>query len=225
MNKYLKRLTISVAALGLLAIAPIASAETTNTTTTTNTKKTDTSTSVAESANEIKDRAVRLEKEKIELKVKPEAKEVESIKSKCKPAQLKVKDVGDKTELNVKERSKAYTEVVTKLTETVAKLKAKGVVTTTLEQEIALLNTKIALFNTDLATYKTALSDLKLHDCVTDPTGFKAVLESARTANTKLIADAADIKAYIKNTIKPTLLQIRTALEAQEKVTTNKESN
>lgn len=221
MNKYLKRLTLSVVALGLLVIAPMASAET-NTTTT---KKADTTGSVAESAIEMKNREARLEKEKIELKVKPETKEVESIKSKCKPAQLKIKDVGDKTELNVKERSKAYTEVVTKLTETVAKLKVKGVVTTTLEQEIALLNTKIALFNTDLATYKTALSDLKLHDCVTDPTGFKAVLESARTANTKLIADAADIKAYIKNTIKPTLLQIRTALEAQEKVTTNKESN
>ena len=223
MNKYLKRLTLSVAALGLLAIAPMASAETNNTTTTT--KKPETSSSVAESAIEMKNREARLEKEKIELKVKPETKEVESIKSKCKPAQLKIKDVGDKTELNVKERSKAYTEVVTKLTETVSKLKAKGVVTTTLEQEIALLNTKIALFDTDLATYKTALSDLKLHDCVTDPTGFKAVLEAARTANTKLIADAADIKAYIKNTIKPTLLQIRTALEAQEKVTTNKESN
>ena len=219
MNKYLKRLTLSVVALGLLVIAPMASAET-NTTTT---KKADTTGSVAESAIEMKNREARLEKEKIELK--PEKKEVESIKYKCKPAQLKIKDVGDKTELNVKERSKAYTEVVTKLTETVAKLKVKGVVTTTLEQEIALLNTKIALFNTDLATYKTALSDLKLHDCVADPTGFKAVLESARTVNTKLIADAADIKAYIKNTIKPTLLQIRTALEAQEKVTTNKESN
>ena len=223
MNRYLKRLTLSVAALGLLVIAPMASAETNDTTT--NITAASSSVAESESANDIKERTFRLERGKIELKVKPDAKEVEGIKSKCKPAQLKVKDVGDKTELRVKDRSRAYAEVATKLSETVAKLKAKGVVTTTLEQEIVLLNTKIALFATDLVTYKTALSDLKLHDCVTDPTGFKAFLETARTAHTKLIADAADIKAYIKNTIKPTLLEIRTALEAQEKVNTNEESN
>jgi hypothetical protein len=46
-------------------------------------------------------------------------------------------------------------------------------------------------------------------DCTADPTGFKASLESARTAREQLAKSAADIRAYIQQTIKPTLVEIR----------------
>ena len=53
-------------------------------------------------------------------------------------------------------------------------------------------------------------------DCVTDPTGFKASLETARTARQKVATDATDIRTYVTGTIKPTLAKLRQQLETSK---------
>ncbi len=182
--------------------------QTSETTTTTTTSETKT-----EDAAALKD---RLEKKKTELKIKLTNLEQEKIKTRCKAAQGVVTSLSEKVKNNGPNRTKAYTELVSRLTALIDRLKAKGVDVTELQQELAVLQTKIDTFNTDLAAYKQALSDLKNVDCSTDPTAFKAALEASRAARDKLIADAADIKAYVKDTIKPTLEKIRAELKAQE---------
>jgi chromosome segregation ATPase len=111
-------------------------------------------------------------------------------------------------------RTKDYEALSSNLNTMLEKLNAKNIDTTELKAELTAVQTKITTFSTDLTAYKQALSDAKNADCTTDPAAFKAALQTARTARDKVVKDAADIKAYVINTIKPTLQKIRTQLSS-----------
>ena len=162
----------------------------------------------------------RLEGLKTSLKIKLTTAEQANLKAKCKAAQTIAAKLNDRFGTSVTTRTKAYDNLSKHLTDIIAKLKDKGVDVTKLQQESTELQAKIATYKTDLASYKQALSDVKTIDCVADPAAFKAALQTARTAHDKLVADAIAVKAYVKDTIKPTLEEIRKSLEAQE--STNK---
>lgn len=163
----------------------------------------------------------RLADRKTELNIKLTTVEQAHIKDRCKVAQgAGVNSLEGRVKGVETSRNEVYRNLVNRLADLDAKLKAKKVDTTKLEAEIAILKTKIATFQADLAKYKQALVDLKSMDCVADPTAFKASLESARTLREQLLKDATDVKSYVTDTIKPTLKDIRAQLEAQEKTST-----
>ena len=160
----------------------------------------------------------RLSTRKAELKTKLSTVEQERLKSKCKVAQTgAVSSLSGRIKVIETSRAEVHTNLVNRLNKLVEKLKAKDVDTTKLEAEITELKTKIATFKADLAKYRQAVIDLKAMDCVSDPDAFKASLESARTLRETVAKDAAAIKTYVNDTIKPTLKDIRAALEAKEK--------
>jgi len=167
----------------------------------------------------------RINKFKTNFKINLTADEMSRIKLKCVGAQTIVGDLHTKFGDKITPRTKAYTELQTRLNNLVTKLKAKSVDTTTLEAEITTLNTKIATFNTDLTAYKQALSDLKDVNCKTDPTGFQAALQAARSAHNTLVSDALAIRTYLVNTIKPTLQDIKKQLDAKASSTTSGGNN
>ncbi len=175
-----------------------------------------TSNDTTETPTQVKEREDRITKLKDELNVRLSTLEETHIKSACLPAQARVAHLNTKFGTSVTKRTQAYTEIQKNLDNLVAKLKAKNVDTTTLEQEITTLKTKIATYATDLATYKQAISDLKNVDCKADPTGFQAALDAARAAHLTLIDDTTTIKTYVSETIKPTLKLIKTDLEQAE---------
>lgn len=164
----------------------------------------------------------RLEKLKTSLKIALTNAEQARLKQRCKAAQTIAAKLNERFGTSVTTRTKAYENLVKHLTNIIAKLKAKGVDVSKLQQENVELQSKIATYKTDLASYKQALSDVKTIDCVADPAAFKAALQTARTAHDKLVNDAIAIKTYVKDTIKPTLEEIRKTLEAQE--STNKKT-
>ena len=127
----------------------------------------------------------------------------------CKPSQAIVKNLGEKVNANVPQRYKAFENLESHLDTLITKLGTTSVDLTKLKEEQAMLKTKIATFKTDYEAYKATLTDLRSVDCSTDTTGFKAALEDARTARQKLSDELADMKAYIKDTIKPTIVEIR----------------
>jgi len=209
----------------LMAIAPVAahategssgssSGSSSNESTETETETTEPSTEPSTDSAAMK---VRLDKLKDTLKLKLAASEQEHLKGRCKAAQTVVGTVGDSVKSKFPVREKAYIQIVTNLNKLVVKLKAKNADTTALEAQIAVLQTKIDQFNTDVAAYRQSLTDLKTIDCTTDPTTFKTALVASRTAHDKVLADAADIKTYVKGTIKVTLEGIRSSLETAEK--------
>ncbi len=158
----------------------------------------------------------RLEERKTALKTRLTATEQQRLKSKCKASQGNLSSLKGRIKGIDTSRANVYRELVERLTKLSGKLKENGVDTAQLDSQIDELKTKIETFKTDLAAYKQAVSDLADMDCVQDPTAFKASLETARTAREKVNADAAAIKAYVKDTIKPTLQQLRSTLEKNE---------
>lgn len=174
-----------------------------------------------EETTEAKALRERLEKKKAEFRVNLSLVDKERLKNRCKPAQALIKTESEKVAGRVVVRTRAYAKLVEHLNSLVSKLEAKNVDVAELTSQIATLETKIAKFDTDLDAYKQTLSDLRILDCRADPDAFKAALEAARAARDTLVSDAADIKTYVKDTIKVTLQAIRAGLEAQENESEN----
>lgn len=156
----------------------------------------------------------RINKRKAELKIRLSAAEKLKIQNKCQASQGHVSSVKGRIQGIETSRTQVYSNMTDRLTDLSEKLKNKGADTAALDAAIAELKKKIETFNTDLATYKQAVSDLADMDCKTDPDGFKASLQAARTAQETTSKDAKDVRAYVNDTIKPLLKTIRTALEA-----------
>ena len=198
------RITVALSTgllLSVLLVAPVLAVETT---------QDDASTSQAQTKKE--DLQKRLEKRKEALKTKLTVAQEKRLGLRCKNAQAMIKDLQAKaTKVHVN-RAEAHKNLVTRLTTLQGKLDSKGADTAKLKTQITELQTKIAMFDTDLATYKQSVADLVDMDCTVDPAGFKASLEEARAELKKVQADSAAVKAYVKDTIKPTLVAIRVSI-------------
>lgn len=185
---------------------------------TTQTKKDDTQTTDTSNKNTDDQKAKlkeRLEKRKADAKLRLTTAQEKRLQTKCKTAQGFVKKIDGRNGTIETNRHKVHTTLVDRLNELQAKLVAKGVNTDTLKGQITELQTKVDTFNTDFAAYKQAVSDVtSIEDCTTDPTAFKTSLDAARTALQKVRDDAAAIRSYVKDTIKPTLAAIRAELNA-----------
>jgi hypothetical protein len=182
-----------------------------NTTSTTN-NNTTTEQKPVLSESEKKDLASRLQKRKDELKTKLNAVEQQRIKTKCTNSQGKLSSVAGKVNGIETSRTEVYGGLVARLSLLSSRLQNQGVDNTALQTTIDGLKAKIDVFNTDLATYKQAVTDLRAMDCVADPVAYKASLDAARAALVKLQEDAKAVRAYVTDTVKPTLAQIRKQL-------------
>lgn len=112
-----------------------------------------------------------------------------------------------------KSRNKAYSEISTKLEELYKRLEAQAFETSKLKANLDELNSKLATFSADMKGYRQASKDMAQIDCRQDPVSFIAALETARTKHDALVVLVSDIREYVANTIKPTLLQVRAQIE------------
>lgn len=135
------------------------------------------------------------------------------LKAKCKASQGKISSVGGKVNGIETSRAKVHSNIVNHLEKLSAKLKAKSIDTVALDASIVTLKEKITTFKTDLALFKLALEDLAEMDCEANPDGFQASLDVARSARKLVHDDSLAIKAHVKDTIKPLLVDIRSKLE------------
>lgn len=224
-----KRITYFAMSLSLL-IAYIAvpitahsvSAETTTTTVkqedsirTTESTTHDSATEV-ESAEDKAARPARITEYKKQLKETLTTAAKTRIEGRCVAAQalLKVKKSNNYSVHTA--RTDAYDKILSKLQELSATASAKGVDVTLLQTNITELQAKIAAFKTANTPYQLALTDLLAIDCKTDPIAFKAALEAARTKQTDVYNASQAIRTYLKETVKPTLITIKKALESEE---------
>lgn len=194
----------------------IATAETTTTTPNTTTTKpatTGTAQTTPTTTADPKALAERIAKRKTDLKTKLTNAEKLRIQSKCKASQGSISSVKGRINGIETSRTQVYKNLVSRLTDLSAKLKNKGIDTAGFDAQIAKLQTLINTFNTDLAIYKLAVSDLVDVDCATDPEGFKASLEAARSSQAVVSKDAAAVRTEVNDVIKPLLKTVRAQLE------------
>ncbi len=185
-----------------------------NTTSTSGSDKASAQTTNSETSEDKLTLQQRLDKRKAELKTKLTTAEQARLKLKCKASQGLLSRLQGRITGIETSRANVYGELADRLTKFSTKLKGQGVDTTQLQSELEVLNTKIETFKTDLAAYKLAVSDLASMDCATDPTAFKASLTAARTAHDKVMSDSVEIKKYVNDTIKPTLVQLKQKLSS-----------
>jgi hypothetical protein len=195
--KRLKLILSSLIVTPLLLVPAVAHAVTT-TTTTTETVTTETTTQ-------------RIGKYKLTLKVQPTAAEQIKIKANCKAAQVKGRILSTQINQKVVLRSAAYVSVTGKIDSLITDLKAANIDTAKLQTERDALQKLITTYGTDLKAYQENITDMNAVDCITDPVGFKAALETARTSQATVLKDIIAIRTYVNDTIKPTLQDIITS--------------
>lgn len=158
------------------------------------------------------ERQERVQKRKTELKIAQTNAQKQRLTGRCKAAQTLVGVLNGRVKGVQTVRSDAYGRITGQLDDLLVKLQAKGANTTELQTAITTLKDHIHTFTDDLADYQQAVNDTAEIDCVADPDGFKASLETARSLKTKLKEDGTVIRAYLKETIKPLLQTIRAQL-------------
>ena len=159
---------------------------------------------------------LRLAEKKAKLAEKISAAEQAKLKSRCKSAQGKLTSTSSRIKGVKGSREKVYGNLVERLTKLSAKIKAKGLDTSTLDSQIADLKEMIDTFKANMTEYEQTIADLVAMDCAADPEAFKAALESARDGREALVSEAKAIKDYVNNTIKPTLKDLKKQLETKE---------
>ena len=158
----------------------------------------------------------RLAERKAQAKLRLTTAQKNRLKTRCKNAQGVMAPVKARVQGIETGRSKVYNGIVDKLTDLSAKIQDRGLDTAELDVVITTLKEKVTTFNNDLVVYKQAVTDLIDMDCAADPEAFKASIEIARTALGKVNQDAQDIRTYVKDSIKPALVNIRGQLSASD---------
>jgi len=173
-----------------------------------------TATTNAANTDEKAKRDARVESYKKTLKETLTAAVKTRITERCVASQALVKVRSTNNSNAGAARTTSYNAIATKLESLSTAAAAKGAPVTTLNANITELKVKIVAFTTADTTYKDALADLSALDCKTDPTAFKAALETARSDQASVFAASKAIRAYLVDTVKPTLSAIKTALNS-----------
>lgn len=171
-----------------------------------------------EKAQKLQER-ITAAKEKAASKVS--ANQEKRIAGLCKASQTLIEKIQSNTSSFIENRQSKYTSVSSKLTVLSDRLAAAGANTEELDVAISEMETKYATNTEILNDYATSINDLTTIDCESDPSGFKAILESARMQRKDILNQTSSIRTYINDTIKPILQGIRSSLQTTEGEGTN----
>lgn len=157
----------------------------------------------------------RVDAYKKKLQNNPSQSELDRLKLRCSVAQNVLKNVQTRTTNAQQKRTEAYTKINKTLDELVVTLKAESIDTTKLEAQAKELATKTAAFSKTQEQFTQAVKDANELKCTDDPLALRAAIQEARTLQTQLQTQSAEIRTYITNVLKPTLKQIRQDVETQ----------
>lgn len=137
------------------------------------------------------------------------------VKPKCQTASTLIKQSQPRVNNFASQRTRLYSQTVDRLRSFSPKLKSANLDTATYDSQIARLQTKFDSFSSEVSAFKQAVDDLVAMDCSTDPEGFVITLLDAKARRLAVIEKGKDFRAYIKDTIKPTLVSFRSQLNTQ----------
>ena len=144
----------------------------------------------------------RIAERKSDFKVQLTLAQQKNLKTKCAAAQTVMQNLKTRDAAGADNRRQIYTDLATKLSNLVDKLKSQGVDTTGLTTAQKKFNDAINVYLADAVAYKSAMDDTVVLDCLQDPAGFEAGLMSARALRAQLANDVAKIKA-----VRPALIK------------------
>lgn len=160
----------------------------------------------------------RIDNYKRNLRKEVERAQEDRMKLRCDGVVTYIETLNPRLITLQKSRNKAYDSISKELEELYKRLEAQAFETSKLKVSLDELNSKLATFSADMKAYRQATEDMTKIDCRKDPAAFIAALETARTKHDALVVLIGDIRDYIANTVKPTLLQVRSQIEEGQTV-------
>lgn len=139
--------------------------------------------------------------------------EQNKVRLRCDVAQANAKALATRLEGVQKKRNTAYDSILKQLNDLLARLENQAFETSELSENINTLQKKVNSFKNNMSGYYQAVDDMATVNCKADTVAFIAALQAARKAHEAVLPQVSDIRAYITNTVKPTLEQVRKQIE------------
>jgi len=155
----------------------------------------------------------RLAQRKAEQQEQLDDKTAKHVQSVCATEQSAVRQMQPKATSVANNRTATYQKIDGILLISIGQLKLTSQDTFKLEQNRAALVQKITAFQDTFANYQQTLGDILVINCQADPTGFQALLDTARAYYTQLSTESGDIASYVKNTIQPAMQDFANRLQ------------
>lgn len=158
----------------------------------------------------------RLNERKERLKVRLDNNQIKILAAKCGGAQGKLNSSVARFENSDKPYRVQYQNYVQRVESLQAKLKENNIDTKKLDDEIVVLKQKVETLKSAVENFTQSVSDAKAMDCKADPAAFRAAIDDAKAQGMVLKAARADLEKYVKDTIVPTIKELKNARKASE---------
>lgn len=159
--------------------------------------------------------AQRLAQRKKEQAIKLEKRDKDRLESRCVRTQNAIREIQQQAGPILDNRAKVYQRIDAKLWVVIGELKLAEKDTFNLEKQRAQLAAQAKVFQTTGGYYLQTLDDIAVINCQADPTGFKALVETARAYHKQVRTQSAGIRKYVLDTIKPTIASHVAALQTK----------
>jgi hypothetical protein len=136
------------------------------------------------------------------------------IEARCTSAQEKINNLRTKISDSIEKRREIYLSASTRLAELLQKLELTDIDTSSLGLAVSDMDDLLTSTRFSVDSYMQNLADLSEMDCESDPDGFKALLQDARTKRSEILSGQSEIKTFKDEILKPALQEIRQALNA-----------
>jgi hypothetical protein len=147
----------------------------------------------------------RIAQRKAERNVVLAPNDTKRLTTACLASQGKIRIIHKNNAPIIESRTSLYNHIDATLWVVIGKLKLGKNDTFTLEKNRQVYSDKLSAFNGTAAAYQQTLDDTALINCAADPTGFRALLDTAKMYRTQLREQSVDTRNYLINDVKSTL--------------------
>lgn len=159
------------------------------------------------------ERSQRIQQRKANASRRFSMAEQNIIRGKCQAVHGVVRATDARFKSFEAKRLRVYDGLVARLERLNATLTSAGADTAEYDTQVAALKRKTEAYTAALAAFKQSLADLVAMDCTSDPEGFAVTLLEARTLREHVITTGKDTRGYLKDTLKPTLVNLKQGLK------------
>lgn len=140
----------------------------------------------------------------------------ERVENRCKAIANKIDAQINRFTISKEKKEAQYKRIEGRIRERLEKAKSKGVDTSKLESDIAMLDTKIEKLKTDFDALIAKLNNVKQINCINQKQPFKSAVQLIREQLKIVRQDRQDILNFYKTTIKPDLKTMHDQLQAKK---------
>lgn len=157
----------------------------------------------------------RVEARKAKYKTRLNNDEAAKLSGRCVGAQQKLVGIGKKFGENDTPLRAKYDAYSARLEKIAQKAEARGIDTTDLKNNKDTFNKQYQAMIAAVNEFNVSISDLQSVDCRTNPTAFKATLESARAALAEVQTARSELAKLAKGPLQDSIKAIKTNLEKE----------